>query len=120
MVAIVSCAGDSGLAKRLYDFLLSAFSSNARAISLSEDEVAIQSKELGVSNDAVRRLLGKFQGSNSDLVGYTITEFGDIFTIGIQQNLDRVLPVCEMCGYTARHESDLSFHKRSHGLISIP
>jgi hypothetical protein len=120
MAAIVSCAGDYGLAERLHDFLLSTFPSNLKAISLNEDEVTIQNKELGVKSSAIRGLLGIFQGSSPDLVGYTITEFGNIFTIGIQQNLDSVMPVCEMCGYTARHDSDLGLHKRTHGLISIP
>lgn len=120
MAAIVSCAGDDDLAKRLYDYLSSIIPSNIKAITLNADEVTIQNKELGIKNDAIRGLLGKFQSSSSDLVGYTITEFGDIFTIGIQQNLDSVMPVCEMCGYTARHDSDLNLHKRTHGLIFIP
>jgi hypothetical protein len=118
MAVVVSCAGDNGLAKRLYDHMASEFSPNF--VSLNGDEITVQAKELGIKNDALHRSISKFVGSNSDLVGYSITEFGDIFTLGIQQSLDKVVLACEMCGYVARHESDLGLHKRTHGRVFIP
>jgi hypothetical protein len=119
---LISCAGDSDLAKKLCNFLLSAYPSaaNTNIISLKEDEVTIQNDELGIKNDEVRKSLSKFQASNADLVGYSITQIGDIFTIGIQQSLDKVILSCEICGYLAQHEDELNIHKRTHGLLSIP
>ena len=46
MAVVVSCAGDSGLAKRLYDHMASEFSPNF--VSLNEDEITVQAKELGI------------------------------------------------------------------------
>lgn len=119
---VVSCAGDGDLAKRLYDFLVSAYPSaaNTDMISLKEDEVTIQNKELGIKNDEMRKSLAKFQASNADLVGYSITEFEHVFTIGIPHSLDKVILSCEMCGYLAHNEDELIIHKRIHGLLSLP
>ena len=88
---LISCAGDSDLAKKLYDFLLSAYPSaaNTNMISLREDEVTIQ-KKLGIKNKEVRKSLSDFQSINADLASYSIMEFGDTFTIGVQHSLDEV------------------------------
>jgi hypothetical protein len=121
MAVVVSCAGDNELAKNLYDYLASEFSPTpVDLISLKEDEITIKHKELGIKNDAVRKSLDRFVESSPDLTGYSITEFGDIFTIGVRQSLDKVILSCEMCGYLARHEDELSIHKRTHGLLFIP
>lgn len=110
--ALISCAGDSDLAKRLFDFLVSAFPSSADMISLDEAEVTIRGKKLYIKNNEVRTTLSKFQASNTDLAGYSITEFGNIFTIGIMQSLDKLVFSCEMCGYLATYEEDLINHKK--------
>ena len=121
MAVVVSCAGDNELAMNLHSSLASKFSpAPADLISLKEDEITIQNKELGIKNDAVRKSLDEFVESNPDLVSYSVTEFGDIFTIGVPQSLDKVILSCEMCGYLARHEDELSIHKRTHGLLFIP
>ncbi|TLY11537.1 MAG: hypothetical protein E6K88_01365 [Thaumarchaeota archaeon] len=121
MAVIVNCAGDNELANKLYDYLGSEFSPTpADLISLKEDEITIKHTELGIKNDAVRKSLNKFVESSPDLGGYSITEFGDIFTVGIPQSLDKVILSCEMCGYLAPHEDELSIHKRTHGLLFIP
>jgi hypothetical protein len=121
MQLVVSCAGDNELAKKLHSYLTSKFSSAPYdLISLREDEVTIQNMELGIKNAAVRKFLDEFVGSNPDLAGYSITEFGDIFTIGVAQSLDKVVLTCEMCGYLARHEDELNIHKRTHGLLFMP
>lgn len=121
MAVVVSCAGDNKLANNLYNYLASRFSpAPADLILLKEDEVTIQSKELGIKNDAVRTSLDEFVESNPDLASYSITEFGDMFTIGIAQSLDKVILTCEMCGYLARHEDELNIHKRTHGLLFMP
>ena len=121
MAVIVNCAGDNELANKLYDYLGSEFSPTpADLISLKEDEIIIKHTELGIKNDAVRKSLNKFVESSLDLGGYSITEFGDIFTVGIPQSLDKVILSCEMCGYLAQHEDELSIHKRTHGLLFIP
>jgi hypothetical protein len=121
MAVVISCAGDSELANKLYSYLASRFSATpAGLISLKEDEITIQNEELGIKNDAIRKSLDKFIRSNSDLASHSITEFGDIFTIGIPQNLDKVILSCEMCGYLARHDEELNIHKRTHGLLFMP
>ena len=109
---LISCAGDSDLAKRLFDFLVSAYPSSADMISLDEAEVTIRGKKLDIKNNEVRNTLSKFQASNTDLAGYSITEFGNIFTIGILQSLDKLVFSCEMCGYLAQYEEDLINHKK--------
>jgi hypothetical protein len=117
---LISCAGDSDLAKRVFDFLISAYPSKAEMISLDEAEVTIRDKTSGIKNIEVRAKLSKFQTSNTDLTGYSITEFGNIFTIGILQTLDKLVFSCEMCGYLARYEEDLINHKKIiHSLIGF-
>lgn len=113
---VVSCAGDTDLAKRLYDYLVSAYPSatDTGMISLNEDEITIQSKELGIKNDVVRKSLSEFQASNADLVGYSITEFEHVFTIGIRHSLEEVILSCDMCGYLARYEEQMIQHKKIH------
>ena len=119
---IASCAGDSELAKRLYDFLLSTYpaAANAGILALNEDEITIDNSQLGIKNEEIRKSLSEFQSQNKDLVGYSISEFGNIFTIGILQTIDKVILSCEICGYLAHHEDEMSIHKRIHGLLSIP
>jgi hypothetical protein len=51
MAAVISCAGDNELAKKLSGYLTSKFSP-ADVISLREDEITIPP---GIKNDAVRK-----------------------------------------------------------------
>jgi hypothetical protein len=116
-MAVVSCAGDTELAKKLHGYLASKFSSAPYdLILLKDDEITIQ-KELGLDNDAIQKFLDEFVGSDPNLARYSVTEFGDIFTVGIKQSLDKVVPSCEMCGYLASDEDELNIHKRTHGLL---
>jgi hypothetical protein len=120
---IISCAGDSQLARKVNDYLIGkiAQSSNTINISLYEDEVEIVSENPGVSNDGIKNLLHDFIKSNSELAdNYSITEFNDnVFVVGIQKSLDELTLNCEICGYIASSEDDLNMHKRTHGLIFI-
>jgi hypothetical protein len=116
---LISCAGDNDLAKRLYNFLVSAYPDNTDMISLNEDEITIQSEKLSIRNDDVRESLAKFQATNADLDQYTIIEFADTFTIGIPQNLDELVISCELCGLLVRSEVELDIHRRIHWLVPI-
>lgn len=117
---LIDCAGDSDLARRVFDFLISAYPSKAGMISLDEAEVTIRNKTYDIKISEVREKLSNFQTSNADLAGYSITEFGNIFTIGILQTLDKLVFSCEMCGYLARYEQDLINHKKIiHSLIGF-
>jgi hypothetical protein len=119
---VISCAGDSELARKINDYLMDriALSKDTVYISLSEDEVEIVLEKLGVSRDDIRKLLHEFIKSSSDLVDYySITEFDDLFVVGIPKSLDEMTFNCEMCGYIASSEEDLIIHKRTHGLIFI-
>jgi len=108
----VSCAGDSELAEKLYSHLSSALS--PLALSLNEDEITIKPS---VKSGAIHKFLNEFIQSDSELAGYSITEFGNIFTIGMPQSLDKVILSCEMCGYLTKYEEELTLHRRMHALL---
>jgi uncharacterized ferredoxin-like protein len=119
---VINCAGDNELARKINDYLMAKItqSNDTIYISLSEDELEIVLEELGVSKANIRRLLKDFIKSNPDLADYySITEFEDIFIVGIPKSIDEMTVNCEMCGYIASSEEDLNIHKRTHGLIFI-
>jgi hypothetical protein len=119
---VISCAGDNELARKINDYLRDRIvpSKDTIYISLSEDEVEIVLEELGVSRDDIRKTLHDFMKSDPNLADhYSITEFDDIFVVGIPTSLDEMIVNCEMCGYIASSEEDLNIHKRTHGLIFI-
>jgi hypothetical protein len=111
-LVLINCAGDTDLAKRLYDFLVSTHPTITGMTLLNEAEIAIQGKTLGIRNNEVKETLSKFQASNADLAGYSITEFGNTFTIGILQNLDDLVFACDVCGYLARYKEELINHRK--------
>jgi uncharacterized ferredoxin-like protein len=119
---VISCAGDNELARKVNDYLTDriAPSKDTIYISLSEDEVEIVLEKLGVSKDEIRKLLHEFIKSDPELAdNYSITQFDDVFVVGIPKSLDEMTVNCEMCGYIASSEEDLNIHKRTHGLIFI-
>ena len=120
---VISCAGDNELARKINDYLMDKItkSHDTIYISLSEDELEIILEKLEVSKDEIRKLLQDFIKSNSELADYySVTEFNDnVFVVGIQKRLDELTANCEICGYIASSEDDLSIHKRTHGLIFI-
>jgi hypothetical protein len=120
---VINCAGDTKLAKKINDYLMSKIvppSSDTIYISLLEDEVEIVLEKLGVSRDEIGKLLHNFIKSNPELADYySITEFDDMFVVGIPKSLDEMTANCEICGYIASSEEDLNVHKRTHGLIFI-
>jgi uncharacterized ferredoxin-like protein len=119
---VINCAGDNELARKINDYLMGKItqSSDTIYISLSEDEIEIILEKLGVSRDEIRKLLHDFIKSNPELADYySITEFDDIFVVGIPKSLDEMTVNCEICGYIASSEEDLNVHKRTHGLIFI-
>ena len=117
------CAGDNELGRKIKDYLMSRItpsSNDTIYISLSEDELEIVLEKLGVSRDDIRKLLRNFIKSNPELADYySITEFDDMFVVGIPRSLDEMTINCEMCGYIASSEEGLNAHKRTHGLIFI-
>lgn len=121
---VVSCAGDNELAKKINDYLMAKINSldDTIYISLAEDELEVVLEEkLGVSKDDIKKLLHDFIQSDPKLLGdrYSITEFDDLFVVGIPKSLDEMTVNCEMCGYIASGEEDLIIHKRMHGLVFI-
>ena len=96
---VVNCAGDSELARKINDYLVSkiAHPNDAIYISLLEDEVEIVLEKLRPSKDVIRTLLESFIKSNPELADYySITEFDDIFVVGIQKSLDEMVANCEI------------------------
>lgn len=119
---LISCAGDNELARKINDYLMSKItpSNDTTCISLSEDEVEIVLEKLGVSKEEISKLLHEYIKSNPELADYySITEFDDMFVVGIPKSLDEMTVNCEICGYIASSEEDLNIHKRRHGLIFI-
>ena len=119
---IVNCAGDNELARKIYGYLIDRIisSKDTTYISLSEDQIEIVLEKLGVSRDYIREQLHEFIKSDPDIADlYSITEFEDVFILGIPKRLDEMIVNCEMCGYIASSEEDLNIHKRTHGLIFI-
>jgi hypothetical protein len=120
---VISCAGDNGLARKINDYLMDKITQSHDTIYISryEDEVEIVLEKLGVSRDDVKKLLHDFIKSDPNLLAdrYSITEFDDLFVVGIPKSLDDLTVNCEMCGYIASSEEDLIIHKRTHGLIFI-
>ena len=119
---IINCAGDNELARKINDYLMRKItpSNDTSYISLSEDELEIVLEKSGVSRDAIRKLLYNFIKSSPKLADYySITEFEDVFVVGIPKSLDEMTVNCEICGYIASSEEDLNVHKRTHGLIFI-
>ncbi len=56
-----------------------------------------------------RKLLNEFMKSNPELAdSYSITEFEDMFVVGIPKSLDEMIVNCELCGYIASSEEDLN------------
>jgi hypothetical protein len=121
---VINCACDTELARKIKDYLVNKIiappGNSSIYISLLEDEIEIVSERLGLSKDGIRNLLNSFIKSNPELSDYySITEFEDIFVIGIQKRLDEMVANCEICGYIASSEEDLIIHKRTHGWISL-
>jgi hypothetical protein len=119
---VINCAGDNELARKINAYLIhkTTQSRDTIYISLSEDELEIVLEKLGVSKDEIRKLLNEFMKSNPELAdSYSITEFEDMFVVGIPKSLDEMIVNCELCGYIASSEEDLNVHKRTHGLIFI-
>jgi hypothetical protein len=119
---VINCAGDNQLARKINEYLRDRMipSKDNIYISLSEDEVEIVLEKLGVSKDEIRKLLNEFIKSTPELAdSYSITEFEDMFVVGIPKSLDEMTVNCEICGYIALSEEDLNIHKRIHGLIFI-
>jgi hypothetical protein len=117
---VISCAGDDELARKINDYLEDRIirSKDTIYISLSEDEVEIILEKLGVSKDDVKKILYDFIKSDPELADrYSLTEFDDVFIVGIPKSLDEMTINCEICGYIASGEEDLIIHKRTHGLI---
>ena len=108
---VVSCAGDTSLATRLVEHLARF----ALEVKVETDEITVS----GISLDQLRHTLQDFLSSNSDLSGHTLTEFEDIFTIGIMRSIDDLLIRCETCGYIAHHEDEMMIHKRIHALLKL-
>ncbi len=120
---VISCAGDNELAKKISDYMMDKISPSTDTlyILVSEDELELVLEKLGVSKEDIKKLLQDFIKSDPNLLAarYSVTEFDNLFVIGIPKSLDDMAVNCEICGYIASDEEDLNIHKRTHGLIFI-
>jgi hypothetical protein len=117
---VVSCAGDNELAKDVHSHLMARiYPTDPSCISLHEDEIEIADDKLEMSKKTLMRILKSYIDSHPQLANHDLTEFGDIFTIGIRHDLNEVALSCEMCGYIASSEGDLVIHRRTHGFVFV-
>ena len=97
-----------------------AYPASEDRISLNSDAITIQNERLHIiNNKEIRESLARFQAANPDLDHYTIMEFADTFTTGIQHSLDELVRSCELCGLVVRSEVELDIHRRIHWLVPI-
>lgn len=111
VAVVISCAGDTSLATRLLEHLARL----SLEVKVEIDEIIVSD----ISLDRLRHALQDFLSANNDLSGHTLTEFEDIFTIGIMRSIDDLLIRCENCGYIAHHEDEMMIHKRIHALVKL-
>jgi hypothetical protein len=112
---IVSFAGDAELAIKTRDYLSEKAADGGA--SLLEDEIEVS----GPDKKAVMSLLKSFVVQEK-LVGYSITEFDNLFVVGIKADpATFVLLSCEYCGYQTPFGADLRNHRTPHmGYLLMP
>jgi len=115
---VINCAGDAELAERIRHFLLRSKTLPDDSISIANDEIMIQDSQPTLQSEDVRKLLDDFLASSNDPAGYSLTQFGELFTVGILQSIDKLVISCEICGYLAHDEDELIIHKRTHALFA--
>jgi hypothetical protein len=116
----ISCACDGALAARLHHFLSLSRLSSIATISFERDEITIQGTSAPIAARDIRRLLEGFLGANNDLREYSVTSFGELFTVGMRREIDELFIRCNVCGYLAYDEDQLSMHNKLHALLFIP
>ena len=127
MTIIVSCAGDSNLAKNLYDYMATAHfkgSNNGFAtdsvgdyVSLNSDEIEIPGEATVPRIKAVQSVVADYLDSNPGLSDYSLTTFEHVLMISKLIGLEKVVLSCEMCGFVALHDEELRVHRTSHGIL---
>lgn len=85
---VVNCAGDIKLAERLRQFLLSSSVSSRVSISIENDEITLENGRSRIDNRHVRTLLTGFLGENDAFGEYSLTNMGELFTIGILRKIN--------------------------------
>jgi len=117
MSIIINCAGDTSLAERIYEHILSKTRLNTEFVSIREDEIEIDDKRSNLTNNDMKNLLEEYLRLNAELKDYSATQFGNLFTVGIvSPDLKNELLTCEMCGYTTPFFEELFAHRRAHGI----
>jgi hypothetical protein len=112
---VISCAGDSALARDIYDYARSRVN-GTEYISLDEDEIGIDCKSQ-IPRETVKQILESFVESNPErLKDYQVVESGDTFVVAIVVEASKMvgLLACEMCGYFTPYPEEMFVHKRMH------
>jgi hypothetical protein len=111
---VISCAGDSALARDIYDYARSSVN-DTKYILLDEDEIGID-RSL-ISRETIKQILESFVKSNPErLKDYQVVESGDTFVVAIVVEPSKMvgLLACEMCGYFTPYPEEMFVHKRMH------
>jgi hypothetical protein len=113
---VISCAGDSALAKDIYDYARSSANGKTEYIILDEDEIGIDQKSQ-IPKETIKQILESFVKSNPErLKDYQVVESGDTFVVAIVVEPSKMvgLLACEMCGYFTPYPEEMFVHKRMH------
>jgi hypothetical protein len=123
---VISCAGDTGLAHEVFDYLLVQLrpvSNNINDIMTpASDEIEIVNRngisdnnsEKTISEYDVRKALDSLlQSDPTRFNKYTINELDNVFTIGINHDLLKDMQTCEYCGYQSKDANDMYNHRFS-------
>jgi hypothetical protein len=125
---IISCAGDVEFAKEVYDYFHSGLEDqqkfeegrsmriNKELISLSGDEIHVDSKSL-IPKGMIKWILKSLLKSNPErFKEYGVIEFEDSFTVGVVLQPGNIegLHTCEFCGHFTPYAEELYTHRMTH------
>ena len=114
---LINFAGDVLLSEAVKDYLSSkGFILNIH-IMPSGDEISISMKEYNTRNGniLIKEILRNYLDEHN-LTKYKVTEFQNIFIVGIPKKLEDIsnLLMCEICGWRLNTEEELLIHRRTH------
>lgn len=125
---VITCVSDvDDFAQQVYDYLYSllerqrefdegrALIINRELVSLSEDEILLDSKAM-VPKAMVKWALESFLRENREKFSdYKVIELGDSFTVGkVMEPSKMELVSCEICGYFTPFPGELQTHRMTH------
>ena len=114
---LINFAGDLFLAEAVKDYLSSkGFVLNVHMTpDRDEISISIQENNMRKGNILIKEILRNYLDEHN-LTKYNVTEFENIFTVGIPKKIEDIsnLLMCEICGWRLNTEEELLIHRRTH------